>query len=55
VKSTTRKKKPQVYTEKITINLTKEEASILNTIHEDTGVPKSTLIRRKLKEAGLFK
>lgn len=50
-----RKNKKQIYTEKITINLTQEEANILNKIHEDTGIPKSTLIRRKLREVGLFK
>lgn len=41
-------------TEKFTMNFTKEEAGILYKINEETGIPISTLLRKKLMESGLF-
>lgn len=50
-----RKRREKKYIEKITINLTKEEFELLEKINKNSGVPKSTIIRQKLIESGLFR
>ena len=51
----TNNKRLKKYVEKITINLTQEEADILDRINEENGIPKGEIIRRELKKTGLFK
>lgn len=48
-------KRQKKYVEKITINLTQEEADTLNKMNEENGIPKGEIIRRELKKTGLFK
>ena len=49
-----RKAKASPLTEKFTMNFTKEEAEKLYKINTETGIPISTLLRKKLSETGLF-
>jgi hypothetical protein len=48
------RKRVKKYVEKITINLTQEEANLLNNMNEESGIPKGEIIRRELKKSGLF-
>lgn len=53
-KKSRRKGRGTPLTEKFTMNFTKEEAQKLYDINEETGIPISTLLRKKLKESGIF-
>ena len=48
------RKKIKKYVEKITINLTQEEADLLDHMNLESGIPKGEIIRRQLKKSGLF-
>ena len=48
------RKKIKKYVEKITINLTQEEADLLDNMNLESGIPKGEIIRRQLKKSGLF-
>lgn len=47
-------RKSRGLTERVNINFTKEEFDILNRIHEETGAPLSTIIRKNLAKSGVF-
>lgn len=48
-------RKPKGLKFKFTINFTEEEIAILKKLHEDTGIPIATIIRRELIKSGLLK
>lgn len=48
-----KKKKEQVYTEPVTISLSKAEVEALDEIQEETGAGRSAIIRRLMKKGGL--